>query len=53
MFKLEKVFQNDDSGYILFSNFIKSLSITAFLYLELTLEEWGKVKVFMMTEREN
>jgi len=25
MFRLEKVFQNDDSGYILFSNFIKSL----------------------------
>ena len=27
MFRLEKVFQNDDSGYILFVNFIKSLTL--------------------------
>ncbi len=27
MFKLEKVFQNDDSGYILFVNFFKSITL--------------------------
>ena len=33
MFKLEKVFQNDDSGYILYINIIKSLSLYFFTYL--------------------
>ena len=33
MFRLEKVFQNDDSGYILFVNFIKSFAILFFSYL--------------------
>ncbi len=33
MFRLEKVFQNDDSGYILFVNFIKSLSIVILIYI--------------------
>ena len=33
MFRLEKVFQNDDSGYILFSNFIKSLTLFFHLYI--------------------
>ena len=33
MFKLEKVFQNDDSGYILYINIIKSLSLCFFTYL--------------------
>ena len=32
MFRLEKVFQNDDSGYILFSNFIKSLILLVTTY---------------------
>ena len=33
MFKLEKVFQNDDSGYILFVNFLKSIFIFASIYI--------------------
>ena len=33
MFRLEKVFQNDDSGYIFFVNFIKSLSIVILIYI--------------------
>ena len=33
MFRLEKVFQNDDSGYILFVNFIKSLTLFFSAYL--------------------
>ena len=33
MFRLEKVFQNDDSGYILFSNIIKSLIILITSYI--------------------
>ena len=32
MFKLEKVFQNDDSGYILFVNFLKSIFIFISIY---------------------
>ena len=33
MFRLEKVFQNDDSGFILFVNFIKSLSLFFSIYI--------------------
>lgn len=33
MFRLEKVFQNDDRGYILFVNFIKSLTLFFSTYL--------------------
>ncbi len=33
MFRLEKVFQNDDSGFILFINFIKSLSLFILTYI--------------------
>ncbi len=33
MFRLEKVFQNDDSGFILFSNFIKSALILFVTYI--------------------
>tara|TARA_A100001234_G_scaffold220905_1_gene235032 strand:+ start:1080 stop:2492 length:1413 start_codon:yes stop_codon:yes gene_type:complete len=38
MFRLEKVFQNDDSGYILFSNFIKSilLLLTSYTFVILS-----------------
>ena len=38
MFNLEKVFQNDDSGYILFTNFIKSglLLISSYIYVILS-----------------
>ena len=37
MFRLEKVFQNDDSGYILFTNFIKSILLLIFSYLHVIL----------------
>ena len=38
MFRLEKVFQNDDSGYILFSDFIKSVTlfITSYIFVILS-----------------
>ena len=38
MFRLEKVFQNDDYGFILFSNFIKSviLLLTAYVFVILS-----------------
>ena len=39
MFRLEKVFQNDDSGYILFSNFIKSLILFATAYIFVILSD--------------
>ena len=38
MFRLEKVFQNDDSGYILFSNLVKSgiLLVTTYTFVILS-----------------
>ena len=39
MFRLEKVFQNDDAGYILFSNFIKSLMLFIFTYIFIILSD--------------
>ncbi len=39
MFKLEKVFQNDDSGYYLFINFIKSLILLISIYFFSILEK--------------
>ena len=33
MFKLEKVFQNDDAGYCLFISFIKSSILLIFIYI--------------------
>ena len=39
MFKLEKVFQNDDSGYYLFINFTKSLTILVSIYIFSILEK--------------
>ena len=39
MFRLEKVFQNDDSGYLLFSNFIKSLILFLSIYTFVILKE--------------
>jgi putative colanic acid biosynthesis UDP-glucose lipid carrier transferase len=39
MFKLEKVFQNDDSGYHLFINFIKSLILFISIYFFSILEK--------------
>ena len=41
MFRLEKVFQNDDSGYILFSNFIKSLILLATAYAFVILSDYS------------
>ena len=40
MFRLEKVFQNDDSGYILFSNFIKSLLLLVTTYIFVILSDY-------------
>ena len=39
MFRLEKVFQNDDSGYYLFINFIKSLILLISIYFFSILEK--------------
>jgi exopolysaccharide biosynthesis polyprenyl glycosylphosphotransferase len=39
MFRLEKVFQNDDSGYYLFINFIKSLILFISIYIFSILEK--------------
>ena len=39
MFRLEKVFQNDDSGYILFTNFVKSVALLFFSYLFIILKK--------------
>ena len=33
MFRLEKVFQNDDQGYVYFVNLLKSLSILLIVYI--------------------
>ena len=41
MFRLEKVFQNDDSGYILFVNFIKSLTLFFSTYLFVILSKYS------------
>ena len=38
MFRLEKVFQNDDKGFVLFTNFIKSLTIFSSIYIYSILE---------------
>ena len=39
MFKLEKVFQNDDTGYYLFINFIKPLILLISIYFFSILEK--------------
>ena len=39
MFKLEKVFQNDDSAYILFANISKSILIYSSVYIFSILEK--------------
>ena len=41
MFRLEKVFQNDDSGYILLSNFIKSLILFITIYIFVILSDYS------------
>ena len=41
MFRLEKVFQNDDSGYILLSNFIKSLILFITIYTFVILSDYS------------
>ena len=47
MFRLEKVFQNDDSGYILFSNFIKSLILLVTAYAFVILSDYS---IYELTE---
>ena len=39
MFRLEKVFQNDDSAFILFYNFIKSVSLILLVYIFIILKD--------------
>ena len=39
MFRLEKVFQNDDSGYLIFINFIKSIILFLSIYIFAILKE--------------
>ena len=46
MFRLEKVFQNDDSGYLLFSNFIKSLVLFLSIYIFVILKENSIFELF-------
>jgi len=54
MFRLEKVFQNDDTGFILFSNFIKSviLLLTAYIFVILSdhsIYELNDYKIFSIS----
>ena len=54
MFRLEKVFQNDDYGFILFSNFIKSviLLLTAYVFVILSdhsIYELNDYKIFTIS----
>jgi len=54
MFRLEKVFQNDDYGFILFSNFIKSviLLLTAYVFIILSdhsIYELNDYKIFTIS----
>jgi exopolysaccharide biosynthesis polyprenyl glycosylphosphotransferase len=46
MFKLEKVFQNDDTGYYLFINFIKSLILFISIYFFSILEKNSIYELF-------
>ena len=45
MFKLEKVFQNDDSGYILFSNTLKSALLLVTTYIFVILSDYSIYKL--------
>ena len=38
MFRLEKVFQNDDKGFVLFTNIIKAITIFCSIYIYSILE---------------
>ena len=54
MFRLEKVFQNDDYGFVLFSNFIKSviLLLTAYVFVILSdhsIYELNNYKIFTIS----
>ena len=55
MFRLEKVFQNDDSGYVLFINVIKSffLFLISYIFVILnknTIYEISNYKIFLNSE---
>ena len=54
MFRLEKVFQNDDNFYVLFSNLIKSvvLLLTAYVFVILSdhsIYELNDYKIFTIS----
>ena len=55
MFKLEKVFQNDDSGYILFTNFIKSglLLISSYIYVILSYNSFYELNNYQIFKNSN
>ena len=46
MFRLEKVFQNDDSGYLIFINFIKSIILFISIYIFSILKENSIFELF-------
>ena len=46
MFRLEKVFQNDDSGYLIFINFIKPLTLLLSIYIFAILKENSIFELF-------
>ena len=46
MFRLEKVFQNDDSGYLIFINFLKTITIFIAIYIFSILKENSIFELF-------
>ena len=46
MFKLEKLFQNDESGYLIFINFIKSIILFISIYIFSILKENSIFELF-------
>ena len=46
MFRLEKVFQNDDSGYLIFINFIKTIILFITIYIFSILKENSIFELF-------
>ena len=47
MFRLEKVFQNDDYGYYLYINFIKSITLFASVYIFSILKNNSIYEIFV------
>ena len=46
MFKLEKVFQNDDSGFIYFITFIKTITMFLGIYIFSILQNYSIYEIF-------